>query len=143
LVIIVVVLVVIYTLVAFVKTGACDSNKLQHHAATITGYRWVESYSEQALMLAVASQPVIVAINARADEFKHYRGGIYDRPCGTNVSHTVVVVGYGDDEVHGLYWMIRNSWGGGWGEGGYMFLRRGVPPAWMCGLTIQAIYPVM
>ena len=39
--------------------------------------------------------------------------------------HVVTVVGYGVDDYDQKYWWIRNSWGGSWGEGGYMRLLRG------------------
>lgn len=37
-------------------------------------------------------------------------------------SHAVVIVGWGTDTVHGEsvdYWVVRNSWGTSWGDGGY------------------------
>ena len=38
---------------------------------------------------------------------------------GCNLDHAVVVVGYTQD-----YWLVRNSWGSGWGEKGYIRLSR-------------------
>lgn len=54
-------------------------------------------------------------MNAGCESFYGYKSGIYDTGCGTALDHGVVAVGYGDG-----YYIIRNSWGTGWGEGGYM-----------------------
>ena len=34
------------------------------------------------------------------------------------------LVGYGTDATEGDYWLVRNSWGSGWGLGGYIKLKR-------------------
>jgi len=51
-----------------------------------------------------------------------YGGGIFEGGCnsdGCSIDHAVVADGYGAD-----YWLIRNSWGAGWGEKGYIRLTR-------------------
>jgi len=62
--------------------------------------------------------------------FKKYcRSGVFnDESCdGKGLNHAVNIVGYGRDSASGLdYWILRNSWGSGWGQAGYMLIQRGV-----------------
>ena len=70
-----------------------------------------------------------------------YFGGIM-RPllCSSDpkkMDHGVAIVGYGTE--HGTdYWIVRNSWGAGWGERGYARIVRGKNA---CGLANAASYP--
>ncbi|MBN1554406.1 MAG: hypothetical protein JXA11_06650 [Phycisphaerae bacterium] len=50
-----------------------------------------------------------------------------DVPTG-GVNHTVCVIGYMDDEtiLNGGYWIIKNSWGTGYGDNGYYYIPYGV-----------------
>jgi hypothetical protein len=58
-----------------------------------------------------------------------YESGVFDgphhQPCGYDVNHAILLVGYGKDEASGLnYWALRNSWTPQWGERGYMRILR-------------------
>ena len=65
------------------------------------------------------------SISALDESFREYKGGIYSG-CSTKITnHGVLLVGYGTENGTD-YWILRNSWGGNWGEGGFMRMRRGV-----------------
>ncbi|KAJ3699302.1 hypothetical protein LUZ61_003007 [Rhynchospora tenuis] len=119
----------------------CNTTKTSDHAATITGYQFVTTYSESALANAVANQPVSIAIDASGSAFQFYSGGIFTGPCGTTLDHAVTAVGY--DTLNGTnYWIVKNSWGTSWGESGYIRMQKDISStAGLCGLAIEPSYP--
>jgi cathepsin C len=40
-------------------------------------------------------------------------------------THAVVIVGWGESSDKGKYWIVKNSWGAGWGEDGFFRIERG------------------
>lgn len=123
--------------------GQCDISRKNNKVVTIDGYEDVMPYSERALKKAVAHQPVSVAIEAGGRVFQHYQSGVFKGHCGTALDHGVVVVGYGSDGRGLDYWIVRNSWGTGWGENGYIKLHRNSHTfTGKCGIAMQPSYPV-
>ncbi|KAL4647076.1 dipeptidyl peptidase 1 [Arapaima gigas] len=88
----------------------------------------------EALMMLelVRDGPLGVAFEVYPD-FLHYQGGIYHHTGVTGsfnpfelTNHAVLLVGYGTaPETGQKYWIVKNSWGDGWGEDGYFRIRRG------------------
>nr|XP_033776468.1 cathepsin L1-like [Geotrypetes seraphini]XP_033776469.1 cathepsin L1-like [Geotrypetes seraphini]XP_033776471.1 cathepsin L1-like [Geotrypetes seraphini]XP_033776472.1 cathepsin L1-like [Geotrypetes seraphini] len=79
---------------------------------------------EQNMAVAVALEgPVTVGI-ASHEDFQMFDGkGVYDGQCEESTNHAIVIVGYGTEDGQD-YWIIRNSWGEEWADGGYAkFLR--------------------
>ena len=73
-----------------------------------------------------------------------YKSGIFNDPkCGIDVDHAVLAVGYvepTEQEPLG-YWIIKNSFGKGWGEEGYIRIAmtaEGDPG--ICGVQSDAQY---
>ncbi|KAK7386410.1 hypothetical protein VNO78_26623 [Psophocarpus tetragonolobus] len=122
--------------------GICDPTKKNAKIVTIDGYEDVPSYNENALKKAVAHQPVSVAIEGSSKALQLYESGVFSGRCGTNLDHGVVIVGYGSE--NGVdYWLVRNSWGTGWGEDGYFKIERNVRASTgKCGIAMQVSYPV-
>ncbi|OEL31280.1 Senescence-specific cysteine protease SAG39 [Dichanthelium oligosanthes] len=122
--------------------GTCRSSAAAGHAASIRGHEDVPHNDEAALAAAVAHQPVSVAINGEDPAFRFYAGGVLNGDCGTELNHAVTAVGYGTAGDGSRYWLLKNSWGASWGEGGYVRVRRGVRGDGVCGLAKLPSYPV-
>ncbi|XVF60853.1 hypothetical protein PTKIN_Ptkin08bG0081400 [Pterospermum kingtungense] len=122
--------------------GTCNKTKEASHAATITGYEIVPAYNEQALQKAIANQPISVSIDASGYAFHFYSSGIFTGDCGTELDHGVTAIGYGTFEDGTKYWLIKNSWGTGWGEKGYIRMQQDIKAKeGLCGIAIDSSYP--
>lgn len=69
---------------------------------------------------SMLSKGVVSVTVAAGGQFMHYGGGVFTGTCGFAVNHAVAAVGY-----DGSNWKVRNSWGAGWGEGGYIRMPMG------------------
>ncbi|CAN6177026.1 unnamed protein product [Urochloa humidicola] len=122
--------------------GACDAIRENRKVVSIDSYEMVPRNNEKALQKAVANQPVSVAIDAAGPAFQHYTSGIFNGVCGLKLDHGVTAVGYGSEDGND-FWIVKNSWGPGWGEGGYIRMARNVfLPMGKCGIAMDASYPV-
>ncbi len=63
-----------------------------------------------------------VGVNATS-AFQAYSGGVFNQNVA-GLNHCVAIVGW-DDSMGGGAWLIKNSWGTGWGLGGYMWIKYG------------------
>ncbi|KAI3457165.1 hypothetical protein Pfo_013828 [Paulownia fortunei] len=123
------------------RDGKCDTAKEKDKAATISGYVAIPAGNGETLKAAVAKQPVSVAIDAGGYEFQLYSTGVFTGYCGKNLNHGVTIVGYGVENGE-KYWLVKNSWGTTWGEGGYIKMKRGSPDKnGICGIALEASYP--
>ena len=124
------------------------------HAETGKAVTKVKSFVDvtvndpNALLNAVAEGPVSIAVDASGPGFQLYFGGIVRALCGTNLDHGVLLVGYGTEtsSIFGKtdYWLVKNSWGSGWGESGYIRIKREMDKQGpgVCGLQQSASYPL-
>merc|ERR1711988_624713 len=113
-----------------------------YRGATCTGYVSIRRNDENDLLNAVGSVgSVSVSLYASTQGFQFYSSGVYvDSSCPKTINHAVLAVGYGTDAYYGPYWIIKNSWGTGWGDAGYIKMARGGN---QCGIASQACYPTV
>lgn len=85
--------------------------------------------------------PISVAIDAE-DDFQSYKSGIFkSNKCSNSyLDHAVLIVGYGKTKKNENYYIIKNSWGEGWGINGYMYFSADIPN--MCGIAEEAVYAI-
>merc|ERR1712087_258118 len=90
--------------------------------------------------------PVSIAIEADQKSFQFYSSGVLEGRCGKRLDHGVLLVGYGYDGDAAMgYWKVKNSWGNGWGEDGYVRICRDCNKNGEdgeCGILMDPSYPV-
>ncbi|WOL01349.1 hypothetical protein Cni_G10065 [Canna indica] len=121
----------------------CNIAKKKSHVVAIDGHEDVPRNNEEALLKAVANQPISVAIEAAGTDFQFYSEGVFTGSCGTELDHGVGLVGYGTAHDGMKYWIVKNSWGANWGEQGYIRMQRDISASeGLCGIAMQATYPI-
>ena len=108
---------------------------------SILGYYDVPAGSSYEMMKAASKNPVSVAIEADTAVFQNYRSGVItENACGHQLDHGVLLVGY-ERNVKTPYYIVKNSWGKDWGEGGYVRLAITDNYYGTCGIHLMGSYP--
>ena len=103
---------------ACATTGGWD-----HPLRKVTEWDYITP--ENGVQMLVNEGPVTVGFEVYSD-FITYTGGIYeqDPDAAYEGLHAMALVGY---DIDNGYWIVKNSWGTGWGEGGYARISFDVP----------------
>jgi cathepsin L len=123
------------------RDGTCK-HKPDTVGGTVSKYSKIKTKNETDLASAIATVgPVGVAICV-TNAWANYKTGVfYDASCKSgefDLSHAVLAVGYGTDSGKD-YFIVKNSWGGKWGDGGYIKMARNRNNN--CGISTDAYYP--
>lgn len=118
------------------KATSCHSCK--GTISTLSSYKTVKSGDENAMLQAVLTTSLAIAIEADQKQFQMYKSGVLDFDCGKNLDHAVTIEGYGSEDGKD-YWLVRNSWDKSWGDNGYVKMVRNKD---LCGLSQSVVFPV-
>lgn len=120
------------------RDSPCNQSAIATPAATLTGHVRLVQNDYNSVMQALSTIGPL-AVNVWAIPFQSYRSGIFNGcsyKASMDIDHVVQLVGYGTDSGKD-YWIIRNSWGPGWGENGFMRMAREGPQTLAtCGLDM-------
>ncbi len=94
----------------------------EDRAVHITGYEYVQPTQEDFKFAIQKYGPVSVVLKVPEDWY-YYKAGIYSPLMDVGwANHAVLLVGWDDSDG---CWIIKNSWGQGWGESGYARVKYG------------------
>ena len=101
------------------KDGSCNyESKPNGLKRTVEGMFEIPK-SESSHVSALSRGPIAVAFEVTND-CQQYRGGVFkDTSCTGQPNHAVTMVGYNSEAF-----AIKNSWGGSWGDSGYIHMSR-------------------
>ncbi|MDE2293435.1 MAG: hypothetical protein KGL53_15245 [Elusimicrobia bacterium] len=115
-------------------SGSCPANLKP--AASITAWHMLGSQSTGPSVrdieteMTISGKPVSIAIAAAAGDWMSYSGGVYNGCTQGQLDHMINIVGWDNEgasfDANGNLppgkgvWILRNSWGTGWGEDGTM-----------------------
>jgi len=120
--------------------GSCKLNKADAAKTKITSWAYVSktgAIDENKMLQELWEYgPMVVCVSAQ--NWGYYRGGVFSAASGSSLDHCVQLVGYGT--ASGTpYWTLRNQWGAGWGENGYIRVKRGVNACLLATYAVRAI----
>lgn len=124
-----------------IESSGCNQTLSNVTVSQIKNFTNVQANSSQALLQAIAQQPVSVAVEADQVIWQFYQGGVISRNCGTMLDHGALAVGYNLQGTPG-YYLVKNSWGPDWGENGYIRIAIVDGPG-VCGIQMGPSYPTI
>ncbi|KAK2660633.1 hypothetical protein Ddye_007166 [Dipteronia dyeriana] len=132
------------------NSGLCNVTENSQIVASLCRFHLIEDDHDQYAANLVKHGPIAVSIPIKFLPAQTYTGGVFcpQVNCMSNeiTRHAVVLVGYNNgtstdsDQKKVFSWIVKNSWGNDWGEGGFFRVCRGLLKA--CGNHPVALYAI-
>ncbi len=106
------------------SNGVCTPAPVGTYKAAAWGFVTIKAEVPTVAQLKsalVTHGPLAVAVRV-TPAFQAYTSGVFNQNDTGWINHGVVIVGWDDSKGA---WRIRNSWGTGWGDNGYMWIKYG------------------
>ena len=88
----------------------------ENRTVKISEWGWVDHDDESMKSALIEHGPLVLCMSVWKD-FLYYKSGVYKHDWGKRVGgHVVTIVGYDDNDQ---CWIVKNSWGKGWGDDGW------------------------
>lgn len=114
------------------STGSCKFDKSKAKEK-VTGSQ--KTKGEDQMLQALQKNPM--SICHQTGGWQSYKSGSVMTKCSSGGGHCTQLVGY---DSGGDYWIIKNSWGTGWGSSGYIYIKKGSN---LCGIANMPIWPTI
>lgn len=116
------------------STGSCKVEKSKIKEK-VTGYSTAKK-GEDSMLKALQDRPL--SICHQTGGWSSYKSGTIMTSCGSGGGHCTQLIGY--SSTQGGYWIIKNSWGTGWGTKGFIYIKKGSN---LCGIANSPMYPAI
>jgi C1A family cysteine protease len=104
--------------------GNCDQDTCDM-LLNVDGYEEIDTSVTSIKTHLMTNGPIAVGMTVFND-FYYYYGGCYEHDESASLNHGVLIVGWDDSKCSSQgAWHIKNSWGTGWGESGYAWMKYG------------------
>jgi C1A family cysteine protease len=118
--------------------GTCNLNVKRPYKASVWGY--VDNNNEIPTVAAIKAAlcqygPLGITV-AVTPAFQAYTGGVFNEGSTASINHAITLVGWNDALQA---WRIKNSWGTGWGECGFMWIAYGTNSVGYGASWVQAV----
>ncbi len=104
---------------------SCDLSQEESHRVerwSFVGQADPRMPTDEEIKLALVSHGPVVATVRVTEAMQNYIGGVFDERDQGPINHAITIMGW--DDAKGA-WHVLNSWGGDWGEEGYVWVKYG------------------